>query len=118
MKQRVHNLCYLAITAIALKDLSDNDTIAFPQGAEIFNVSLEVEEAGDVGLTANLGIVGSEDLFANDINLSQKAHHTSSVKHTCKDKGAIKITLSQSATKGKVVIRALYFLPSTILAEY
>lgn len=118
MKQRVHNLSYLAITAIALKDLSDNDAIAFPQGAEIFNVSLEVEQAGDVGLNANLGIVGSEDLFANDIDLSQKAHHTSSVKHTCKDKGVIKITLSKPATKGKVVIRALYFLPSTILAEY
>lgn len=118
MKQKVHNLSYLAVTTIALAGFSNNDTIAFPQGAEIFNVSLEVEEAGNAGLTANLGIVGSEDLFASNIDLSEKGHFTSSVKHTAKDKGAIKMSLSKNATKGRVIIRAMYFLPSTILAEY
>ncbi|PZT47729.1 hypothetical protein B6S12_07660 [Helicobacter valdiviensis] len=118
MKQKVHNVSYLAVTTLNLKDLKSSEVIAFPLGAEICDVSLEVQEAGDAGLTCNLGLLGSEDFFANGIDLSTIGHHSSSIKHTCKDKGAITITPSSVATKGSVKIRVFYFLPSTILAEY
>lgn len=120
MKQRVKNRSYLAKSTINLSDLEANkayEAVALPANAEILHASLEVTLAGSG--VADLGFKGgSGNEIANDIDLSKVGVNISGFVGTTKDITAITITSGVAQTKGEVILRVQYVLPSEILVEY
>ncbi len=120
MKQYVKNVAYLASVEIALKDLKDNkaEVAVLPNGAEVVSLNLEVIETSDGGITCDIGLDKEEDFFANDIDLTTKANSQSAKQTTLKKTSVVNLQLSGESSKGSVIVRVMYFLPSKILAEY
>lgn len=120
MKQLVHNVSYLTKTTLSLETIADVsfEAIALPAGAEVISVSVEVQEVGSAGTTLSVGLKGDEDFFARDLDLSQKAQYTSANQMQMQNTGTILIKANQKSTSGVLVIRAFYFLPSTISTEF
>lgn len=121
MRQAVHNVSYLAVNSIDFSSSQGKtsfEAIALPLGAEVISVNLNVDEASDVGITCDVGLNENKEVFLNDIPLDRKAPHTSAQNLRVASRGSMNLNLSGATTKGKVTLRVLYFLPSTIVAEY
>ena len=121
MRQFVHNVSYLAVDSVefaASQGKTTFEAVALPFGAEVVSVNLNVDEASDVGVTCDVGLNEDKEKFLNDIPLDSKAPHTSAQNLNVASRGSVNLTLSSAATKGKVTLRVMYFLPSTIKTEY
>ena len=124
MKQRVKNISYLAKTDIDLSTLKgvSYDAVALPAGAEIMSIDLEVVEPAigasklDIGLKS--GSDHSTDAFANDVDITAKANHKSSVVTTAKQSAQITLEFDTKPSAGRVVLRVVYFCPSEIMTEF
>lgn len=65
MKQKVHNVSYLAVTALTLATIKDESfsAVALPSGAEVLSVSIEVKEKADIGTTLKVGLESEAEFF-------------------------------------------------------
>lgn len=120
MKQRVHNISYLVKREVELKNETLSfEALAIPAGAELTYLSVVVDEA-DANCDLEIGLNGDEDFFTpNALQLDTKGTlHNIAVALKMEQVGSIICKQSTQATSGKIIIRAVYFLPSTIIAEY
>lgn len=121
MRQFVHNVSYLVVYSL---DLSKSDgatsfeAVALPVGAEVVNVNLNIDEVADVGVTCSVGINEETNKFLNAVALDSKDPHTSAQNLSVSSRGSVNLTLSGGSTKGRITLRVLYFLPTTIKTEY
>ena len=120
MLQNVKLRSGLIVAKLNLADIkADDDTgayevaaIVLPNEAEIIGVSLEVVEAGDGALTADIGFNDEAQFFSKGIALSAVANFASSKQTTLNSAGLLKVKLSAAATKGVIKVRAHFFYPS------
>lgn len=120
MRQRVHNVAYLAVSGLKA-DISKGTRYplcALREGAEVISVSLEILEPFDLGVTASIGFNDENELFSSNLVLDEKIVHTASRPLHANEMGSINVTLSGASSKGEARLRVMYFLPSTILVEY
>lgn len=121
MQQRVKNVSYLAKSTINLAtDLNNlsRNCIALPQGAEVMQATLSVDEVADAGTTAKLGLNENASFFVASCALDKvKCFQSAQIETTTKP-SVITLTLNQQPTAGKVTLRVVYFLPSEIMTEY
>lgn len=113
--QKVHNVSYLAHVTLDLSQATTKAVI-LPKGAQVVQVSLEVTEPSDSGAKLDLGFEGSVDVIANDINIEQVGVNICNVALEPKQNLELLAT-STGTTKGKAILRVLYFLPSVISVE-
>lgn len=120
MRQNVHNVSYLAVTMLNLATIQDESypAVALPSGAEVLSVSVEVKEEADAGTTLKVGLESEAEFFANDLNLATKGNYTSAKTHKMQSTGTINVKASQASTKGAMIVRVFYFLPSQIMTEF
>lgn len=120
MRQNVHNVSYLAVVTLNLDTTKDASypAVALPSGAEVLSVSVEVKEEADIGTTLKVGLASDEEFFANDLNLATKGNYTSAKAHRMQSTGTINVKASQASTKGTMIVRVFYFLPSQIMTEF
>ncbi|MBD5165225.1 hypothetical protein [Helicobacter sp.] len=120
MKQNVHNVSYLAVTTLNLKTIQEQSypAVALPSGAEVLNVSVEVQEEADAGTKLKVGLASDEEFFANDLDLATKSNYTSAKTHKMQSTGTINVKASKTSEKGAIIVRAFYFLPSQIMTEF
>ncbi len=123
MQQRVFNVSYLATATPGLDSLSNisKDLILIPKGANIISVMLELKDSEGTGeVSVNLSKAGLA--FFNNVTLDGSAVDskflTSSIHTKAEDSDAISIKLESGGfTKGNLVLKVLYFLPSQVLTE-
>ncbi len=125
MKQRVHSVSYLAKAEFEFKN-GVYDLVALPAGAEVVKVSLEL--IGD-SVTGDIS-VGFEDestkgyfFDLHSITPGTEAAKLAGVKevYTATSNKVIVAKVggvTDNSLHAKGVVRALYFLPSTIEVEY
>lgn len=124
MQQRVHHISYLAVSSVELNALSQTakDYILIPKGANIIDVKLEVEDSegkGEVEVALSGAGVKFFENTALDSSETQKRFLSSSIHTSTKENDTLSIKLtSGSFSSGKVIIKALYFLPSQIMTEF
>lgn len=120
MKQKVHNVSYLAVTALTLATIQDESfpAVVLPSGAEVLSVSIEVKEEADTGTTLKVGLESEAEFFANDLNLATKGNYTSAKAHKMQNTGTINVKANKVSTKGAIIVRVFYFLPSQIMTEF
>lgn len=120
MKQRAKNVSYLVKAVINLAEMTEltRDVVALPKGAELISFNVEIAEANDAGVTADFGIGTEKDALVKSLALNTAKNEQSAVAKSINEKSVITLTLSTTATKGQLIVRALYFLPSEIVVEY
>lgn len=124
MQQRVHHISYLAVSSVELNALSGTakDYILIPKGANIIDVKLEVEDSegkGEVEVALSGAGVKFFENTALDSSEIEKRFLSSSIYTSTKENDTLSIKLtSGSFSSGKVIIKALYFLPSQIMTEF
>lgn len=119
MKQRAKNISYLIKSVINLADTAlKSDVIALPKGAELISFNVEVAEASIAGVTASFGIGTEATALVNALDVSAVKNEQSAVAKTINEKSTVTLTLNKASTKGQIIVRALYFLPSEIITEY
>lgn len=109
----------LVVAAVNLNEVDalSADVLMLPEGAEIINVSLEVVEAGDSGVTADLGFESEAQFFSTGLALDVVANYASSKQTTLNNAGLLKLKLSAASAKGVVKVRAHFFYPSERMTE-
>lgn len=120
MLQNVKQRSALCVATLNLADIKADDTtgdyevaaIVLPKDAEILGVSLEVVEAGDAGLTADIGFNDEPTFFSTNLALNAVANFASSKQTTLNSSGLLKVKLSTAATQGVIKVRANFFYPS------
>ncbi len=109
----------LVVAAVNLNEVDalSADVLMLPEGAEIINVSLEVVEAGDSGVTADLGFESEAQFFSTGLALDAVANYASTKQTTLNNAGLLKLKLNNASTKGVVKVRAHFFYPSERMTE-
>ncbi|NDJ26363.1 hypothetical protein GW575_00125 [Campylobacter sp. MIT 19-121] len=121
MKQRVKNVSYLtkAVVGLALLEVAKPfEVLMLPAKAELLSLDLEVLEASDTGVKLDVGLDDTADFFINDASVDTIGNTRSSKQTQILKTAQVNISVATKCTKGKVVVRAQYFLPSEILAEF
>lgn len=112
---------YLAVADVELNTIGTSayNVLLLPSGAEVLSVNVEVLEAAASGKTLNVGFVDTADFFSQGLAIdTANVNYNSSKVTRIAQTGAITITPSAACAKGKVRVRANYFLPSQILTEF
>ena len=122
MKQRVNNISYLAKSEVALNALEANKAlpvIALPAGAELISLTLSVDKEEANG-QISVGFEGNATaLTPNPLDLGTKGMvHNIAVAQTLKENSSITLQSAAKLNAAVVSVRATYFLPSTIVAEF
>lgn len=120
MLQRVNHIAYMAKVNLSLSELEAGETkdiILLPKGAELFHFSVEVLEEA-TGVNADFGVKDAKDLLINDLDLGVKTSVLSQSIKEFKEQSLINVTLNSKARSGEIAVRAVYFLPSQIVAEF
>lgn len=115
MKQRVKNISYLAKVVVPLNELVANqpkELIFVPRGAEVLHIDCSVKEAGDAGAQLDIGLNSENSYFANDLTLNSTTYHNIATGASVQGTSTITATINQASTKGSIVLRVHYFLPS------
>lgn len=123
MIQKVHNISYLSVNEIELNMLKKDvprEVIALPKNAEL--ISVMIENIGYTGTaTLDVRLKHSKALLLNDLeldNVELDKKFTNSLVHIkINSDEMIEVIANESFANGKIRIKALYFLPSTIYNE-
>ncbi|WQS57502.1 hypothetical protein KVD04_00995 [Helicobacter pylori] len=118
MKQKVHNVSYLAKAGFEFKN-GVYDLVALPSGAEVVKVSLEVVGNPTAG-TVSVGFKDETNKgYFIVFNKIEEKFATSAIDYTAtSDKVIVAEVKNANGTDIKCVLRVLYFLPSLIEVEY
>lgn len=124
MQQRVNNISYLAVSKTNLNSLSTiyKDTVAIPKGAHIISVMLELKDSEGTG-EVTVTLCKAKLNFFENVTLDGAAANskflTSSIHAQASDNDTVAVQLNTgSFTKGELVVKVLYFLPSQVLTEF
>ncbi|WP_169785078.1 hypothetical protein [Campylobacter curvus] len=116
--QRVHNKVYLINQKINLAKLPENGIVAtLPKNAILMICDVEITQTSDA-TSFKLGVEGSDEFFIAASALSAKANFKSDKATQLQKDEDIKLSLVGAATKGEIVVRIMFFNPSTYMVEY
>jgi len=116
--QTVHNISYLINDTYELKDVKERLAIArLPAGSVIVSCGVEVQEESDCA-SFKLGSEQEGGFLIASGSLATKGYIKSEKNIELQKSMSFFLTLTGSASKGRVVVRILYFTPSKYIVEY
>lgn len=121
MQQKVKFEAQCARIEVNLADIGTDTfkAIILPEGAEILQVNVEVLEATASGKTLNVGLDSENTFFSSALDVATKgANYNSAKVTTINGTSALTLTATAACAKGRVCVRAFYFLPSEKMIEY
>lgn len=116
MKQKVRKFQYVATPKFSFSDFataSAKIASILPSDAVILGVTLIVAKPSQAGITLDVGLNSSQDLFLNDISLAAAGVHTSSVKTITKERSEVIVLPSKPLTQGEFSLIIEFALPTT-----
>lgn len=120
MIQKVKNSHFTACVLIDSNSFNDGlkiDAVALPSGAEVLSVNVEVKEAAKTGVTADVGLNDSANVFLSEVKLDTKANLASSVVTDTSKPSIVTFSVSEAITQGLFKLRVHYANPSEISHE-
>lgn len=116
MKQKVRKFQYVATPKFSHIDFTEAKAkvaAILPSDAVVLGVTLIVDKPSQAGITLDVGLNASQDLFLNDISLAATGTHTSSVKTITKERSEVIILPNKPLTQGEFSLIVEFALPST-----
>ena len=121
MKQKVKNSHFTACVVIDSSSFENGalkfDAVALPSGAEVLSVNVEIKEPAQAGVTADVGLNETQDVFLNDVSLVTKQNHASAVVTDTNKPSVVTFSISQALIQGVFKLRVHYANPGEISHE-
>lgn len=119
-QQKVRTYSQLAEVAVNLAEIG-TDTFAairLPENVSVMKVDLQVVEVADTGALIDIGLGDTQDAIGNDLDIATSGNVTPNACFTTSSVCDITLTASQACSKGKVILRVDYYLPSEKVFEF
>lgn len=119
-QQRVKTYSQLAEVAVDLKELGTTNTaiIRLPEAVSVLKVDLQVVEAAQAANTIDIGLGDTQNYIGSNLDIAVVGNLTPSACFTTSSVCDVTLKANKACTKGKVILRVHYFLPSEKVFEF